>query len=160
MARRQYEFHVKTLITRGEERVLEEIRYTANTFKGSKGISCLTRLVKLGGPAFEQVISSYDSKSQTVDTELLGAALTSLLAEIESGKVVNLINDLLESVEGWYDDKRHSADLDNYFSDNYGALIGVLIKVVMENYGSFIQGGGSGLLGLLPTGLLPKSAEE
>lgn len=142
MARRSYEFEV------------EGVRYQATTFSGKKGMNCVTRLMKLVGPSIGKALKSYNADDSTVESESLGLAAQSLISNLDSNTVVELIDDLLESLEAWTDKDGKSvkvkADFDNYFAGEYGILFQCLFNVIKENYSSFFGGSVSNLLKFIP----------
>jgi hypothetical protein len=114
-------------------------------FPGRRGLSHLTRLVKIVGPAIGALVGK-TSGAVTMDTEVsVDGAVRALMEQLDAQGTVDFVMELLSCTR--LDGKEiKDAVFDMEFAGNYMLLAHILTYVLEVNYSSFFGPNGIGNL--------------
>lgn len=124
--------------------------YKVSQFGARRGLKVKTKLVKLIAPTIIAALGSGGKVSldSVVDSEMLSKAIKSMLDNLDSDYVVNLIFELLVST--YRNDVeivgQNGIHFDDVYAGNYGELYKAILFVVEVNFGSFFRELGIGSL--------------
>lgn len=127
------------------EREIDGRAVAVSHFPGRRGLSILTRLVKLVGPALGALVGT-TSQTVNLDTEVsVDAAVKALMEQLDAKGTVDFVMELLTCTR--LDGKEvKDAVFDMEFAGNYMLLVHVLAFVLEVNYSSFFGPNGIGNL--------------
>lgn len=134
--------------------------YLIAPMPATKGLSVLTRLVKLLGPAIGGGLSGgglsamLDTK---VDDGFVGRLVEALTGRLDEPVVEKLAKDMVASVRVSEDGRVSdlSSSFDRVFAGRMTDLFKLLVEVAGVNYGDFFGGGGLDGLSAKLAGILP-----
>lgn len=120
--------------------------YSFITFPATKGLSILTKLLKVVGPAFGKFISSEEVKEGEEDTSFSNA-VSILVENMYKDDITGLVKIITSNVTK----NGVPIDFDQDFAGNYGVMVQLLVEILKANYSSFFtENGISGILKLIP----------
>ena len=102
--------------------------YTITPFTAVKGMGYLKRILKIAGPALEELTSEEVN---------VGAVINSVINKFDEEPVEQLVMDLTKGVLC----NSEPLIFDTHFQQNYGELIELVTEVIKLNYNSVFQVG-------------------
>lgn len=134
-----------------KEKTIDGKLIAVTQFPARHGFKIKARLAKLLGPALASAAAAVQGGNKgslleaDVDIAALGAAVSTLVASLDSDSTLDLVMGMLTSTR--MDGKEVTDSVfDMEFAGNYATLYKVLAFVVEVNYGDFFGKGGIGNL--------------
>ena len=122
-----------------------EITYKITNFPASKGLKYFKQLMKVVGPSLAALAADDGEEEGMVAVSSIEGAVKLLVENMDKGDIEALIKNLVSEVvyvdPSLSERMEVSKTFDMHFAGEYGALFGLLMAVVRENYSSLFQGG-------------------